>query len=238
MFCQFILNICRHSFQFICPQIHLISMQSMARSLYNIPASFDKLLLFSCKHAPPDQFWRLSRCIWRKTMKGTLHIVERQHSILLLDVLDDLPPVLMIVEFRTQHLIAQRKPLCVLTYLIYKVQFTLADIITIVDKACQSALPKRKPLIVALQHGSELRMSYLFIKVHPYRILRIVEEYRRGLFAFDDGLTIPLYSLNTIRPSVSRKKILFSHITLCLIPDALELRTFDVHREILVSYGQ
>ena len=66
----------------------------------------------------------------------------------------------------------------------------------------------------------------------------IIKEHGRSLLTFCNRFPFPFNRHNTLRPSVCRHQILFAHIPLRLIPNALELRTFNVHREILVLYRQ
>ena len=80
--------------------------------------------------------------------------------------------------------------------------------------------------------------GFNYSNVHPNRVFRIVKEHGRSLLIFCNRFPIPFYRHNTLRPSVSGKQILFSHITLRLIPDVVELRTVNKHREIFVLYGQ
>lgn len=48
-----------------------------------------------------------------------------------------------------------------------------------------------------------------------------------------------LYGIyDTFRPRVSGVELVLAHITLSLVPNVVELRAFDNHREIFVFYGQ
>ena len=171
-------------------------------------------------------------------MECTAHIVERQHAVLLLYVLDDLVPMFVIVELRAQHLIAQGETSVLASRLIHEVQFALTNVVAVVDEACQYTASEGKPVIVVLQYGTKLRLVDIALEFHPNRVFGIVEEYRRCLLALCYRLPIALYRLHTLAPCVGREQMLLTHIALCFVPDAVKLCTFDVHREVLVPYGQ
>lgn len=61
----------------------------------------------------------LAFLVGREAMERTLHVVERQHAILGLDVCHNLLPVLMVVQFGAQHLVAEGKRARLFLYVIY-----------------------------------------------------------------------------------------------------------------------
>ena len=171
-------------------------------------------------------------------MECAAHVVERQHAVFPLYVLDDLVPMLMVVEFRAQHLIPQGESAFLITHLVYQVQLALTNVVAIVDESCQHSPSEGEPLIVILQYRPKLSLAHIAFEFHPNRVLCIVKEYRRCLLALRYRLPITFHRFHALAPCVGREQMLLAHIGLGLVPDAVKLCTFDVHREVLVSYGQ
>ena len=101
MFCKAVLYVVGCQLQFVCPNIRFLAMQAMARTIDNVLASLYELLLFALKHTPPYYVGVFALCVGRKAMKRAAHIVERQHTILTLNVLHDGTPMLMVIELGT-----------------------------------------------------------------------------------------------------------------------------------------
>ena len=87
--------------QFVCPDIRFLTMQAVARAVDDVLASLYELLLFALKHAPPYYVGVFALGIWSKAMKSATHIVERQHTVFTLNVLNDGTPMLMVIELGT-----------------------------------------------------------------------------------------------------------------------------------------
>ena len=163
-------------------------MQSMARTLNDILTSVQKLLLFSRKDAPPDNLRRLSICIRRKAMEGSLQEIKRQHMILLFDVFHYLLPMTMIIQFGTQHLKRERKSSLSLICIIFEVDFRTPNLIAIVEKASEQSSSKGKSFIITLAYGTELRTldMDILLEINPYRIVCVIKEDSRRRHIFQD----------------------------------------------------
>ena len=75
----------------------LCSVKPMARTLNNAFHGAHKLLLLAGKDTPPHQFGCLAFGAGRKAVKGAFHIVERQHTVLALNIFNYLSPMFVIV---------------------------------------------------------------------------------------------------------------------------------------------
>ena len=111
-------------------------------------------------------------------MKRALHVVERQHAVFGLNVLDDLLPMLVVVQLRAQHLVAQLEASLLLTYIIYELQFASPNLIAVVDEASQRMASEAESVVVGLEHRAKLRLADMCAKLHPDGIFGIVEEHR------------------------------------------------------------
>ena len=97
-------------------------------------------------------------------------------------------------------------------------------------------------VVVVLQDGTKLSVSHIVVELYPDRIFDIVEECGWGWFALFDvclmaGIRCLPYRHDSSRPRVSGVEFVFAHVGLGLIPDDVELGTFDNHCEILVLNG-
>ena len=98
---------------------------------------------------------------------------------------------------------------------------------------------KGEAVVIILQDGTKLSVFHIVLELYPYWIVCIVEECGRGRNALLDvclmvGIQCPLYRHDSFLPRVSGVKFVLAHITLGLVPNAVELCTFDNHREILM----
>ena len=87
---------------------------------------------------------------------------------------------------------------------------------------------KRETVVVVLQYGTELGILYMVSEFYPNGIVGIVEEYGRSRYSlfYADVCAIfrsAFYGHDSFRPRVSGKQLVFSHITLGLAPNSVEL---------------
>ena len=150
MFRQFIFDGRRHTLYPVRPLVGLISAEPSARTFDDALASLDELLPFTRKHIPPYQFRRLALCVGCESVKRASHIVERKHAVFPFDVLYYLVPMLVVVQFGAQHFVSEGESPCLTPHLIDKVQFTLSDVVSIIDESGQHTTSEREAFIVAL----------------------------------------------------------------------------------------
>lgn len=123
--------------QFVCPDIRFLAMQAVARAVDDVLASLYELLLFALKHAPPYYVGVFALGVGSKAMKGAAHIVERQHAIFTLNVLNNGTPMLMIVELGAEHLKAEAECLSLLVGVVDELYLTPSYLILVVDETSQ-----------------------------------------------------------------------------------------------------
>ena len=200
-------------------------------------------MLFSLKHTPPDYIGMLAVLVGRETMKRASHIVQRQHEVFSLYILHDCAPMFKIVELRTQNFKTETECPCFFIYLIYNLYLASSNLILVVDETSQDMAAKGEAVVVVLEDGTKLSVFHIVLELYPNGIVGIVKECggsRNSLFNvyFMVGIQYPLNRHNTLRPWVSGVEFVLTHVALSLVPNAVELRTFDYHCEILVFYGQ
>ena len=155
----------------------------MSWAVNDVFAGLDEFLLLIGKYAPPDYFRGLSACIGRKAMKGSSHIVERKHSVLLFNILYNGFPMLVIVEFCTQHLKREDKTAGFCSHLVYELYFTASDFIAIIQETCQYLSAKSEFFIFTLENRTKLSLFHIVLEFHPNRIIGVVEKYGGSLLA-------------------------------------------------------
>ena len=230
-------------FQFVCPQIHFLAMKSMARSVYDTFTGFYEFLLFSLKHTPPNNIWVFAVLVRRKAMKCASHIVQRQHTVFTFYILNYGTPMFMIIELCTQNFKTKTESSCFFIDLIYNQYLTSTNLILVIDKTCQDMTAICKAVVVILQVGTKLSFFHIFFELYPNGIVCIVEECGWSLFPLFYvylmvGIKSPLYRHDTFRPKVSGVELVLAYISLSLVPNAIELRAFDNHCEILMLNSQ
>ena len=102
---------------------------------------------------------------------------------------------------------------------------------------------ERETVVVVLKYGTKLGIFYMTSELYPNGIVGIVEEYGRSLHALFYAdvcavLSSALYGHDTFRPRISGKQLIFSHITLSLALNPVELGAFNNHCEIYVLNRQ
>ena len=120
--------------------------------------------------------------------------------------------------------------------------FALSYFVAIVKESCQNVSAEGKPLVVTLQFRTKLRILHIVGKLHPYRIVCIVEEYSWCSFTF---FYLPFYIIgvqshrhDSFCPRICGVQSLLSDVILGFRPDGIELSALDAHREVYVLYGQ
>ena len=88
-------------------------------------------------------------------MKGAAHIVERQHAIFTLNVLNNGTPMLMIVELRTQNFKTETECPCLFVYLIYNLYLASSYLVLVVDETSQDVTTKGKAVVVDADESGE-----------------------------------------------------------------------------------
>ena len=229
--------------QFVSSYIRFFAMQAVARTNDDVFASLYELLLFTFKHTPPYYVGVFALGVGSKAMKRAAHIVERQHTVFMLNVLNDGTPMLMIVELRAEHLKTETEHLCLLVGIVDELNLASSYLILVVDETSQDMSAKRETVVVVLLYGTKLGILNMASKFYPNGIVGIVEEYGRSWHALFYAyvcviLGSALYGHDTFRPRVSGKQIVFSHITLGLAPNPVELGTFYNHCKIYVLNRQ
>ena len=120
-------------------------------------------------------------------MKGSSHIVQRKHPVFPFYIFDNRLPMLMIVEFRTQHLKGKGEPAVFCSYLIDKLYLATPHLVPIIQEAGQYMPAESELLVFALKDRAELRILHIIFELHPNGIIGIVEEYRWSLFSIFNG---------------------------------------------------
>src|SRR5574344_719256 len=155
----------------------------MSWAVNDVFAGLDEFLLLIGKYAPPDYFRGLSACIGRKAMKGSSHIVERKHSVLLFNILYNGFPMLVIVELCAQHFKREDKTAGFCSHLIHELYFAATNLIAIIQETCQYLSAKSEFFIFTLESGAKLSLFHIVLEFHPNRIIGVVEKYGRSLLA-------------------------------------------------------
>ena len=125
-------------------------MKSVTRTFDDAFNGIHKFLLLPSKDTPPDKFGCLSLCVRRKAVKGALQVVERQHTVLALNVLDDFAQMFVLVELGTQHIEAKAKVAYLRSNGIVNQNLALAYVVAVVEESSEDAPAETEVLIVTL----------------------------------------------------------------------------------------
>ena len=184
MFSQLVFKALREESQLVRTAELLIAAQLAPRTRNNQTARLDKWLLQPVEKIPPDQVRRLIRCRgFAKRMIRTPQVVVRQHGIAPLDLLDERPPIPMVVQLLGQHLKRQYKtPLDIFPAIqpppILERKVITPDIITEVHRPVDDIAPVRKFLLRQFRGMANPCVRATCIHLKPHVIGHVVKKER------------------------------------------------------------
>ena len=136
---KFIFQIGGNALQLVGALVGAGIVQPVAGAVDDVPHRLDKFRLFFGEDAPPHYFGAFALRVNRKSVESATHIVDGEHTIFALDVLQYLAPMLVVVEFCAQHLEAKRECSLFAIQGVGNADFATPYIVAIVQKASQNA---------------------------------------------------------------------------------------------------
>ncbi len=177
-------------------------------------------------------------------MIGALQVVEREHTVFCLDVLEDDLPVVVVVELGRDDIVGEDEAFLNAVEGVAYRHVGTAYLVAIVQvsRKQQLALLPREAVVDILARTVEPSLCHILLEIHPHAIVRLLEEHCLiGNILRNLPFCIVMHQqhmLHALAPSVGRNQLLLAEDTYPLVPHPLELGTLHRQREVFVFDAQ